>query len=117
MKDTIDAFKAIGETTRFRALRLLVEAKVELCACEIIDVLRKPQYTISKSLGALVDAHLIDERREGRMMMYSLIHSPMNDSLFKAVAKAEADGELQSDSKRLAIRIAQREEGVCVRGC
>jgi ArsR family transcriptional regulator, arsenate/arsenite/antimonite-responsive transcriptional repressor len=117
MKDTIDAFKAIGEPTRFRALRLLVAAKVELCACELIDVLQKPQYTISKSLGALVDAHLIDERREGRMMMYSLIHSPMNDSLFKAVAKAESDKELESDSKRLASRLAEREDGACVIGC
>jgi ArsR family transcriptional regulator len=117
MKNTIDAFKAIGEPTRFRALRLLVEAKVELCACEIIDVLQKPQYTISKSLGALVDAGLVEERREGRMMMYSLIHSPMNDCLFKAAAKAEADKELAADSKRLASRLSEREEGVCVSGC
>lgn len=117
MKDTIDTFKAIGEITRFRSLRLLVEAKVELCACEIIDVLQKPQYTISKSLGVLVDAHLIDERREGRMMMYSLIHSPMNDFLFKAVAKAELDKELNGDSKRLASRLAEREDGICVNGC
>jgi ArsR family transcriptional regulator, arsenate/arsenite/antimonite-responsive transcriptional repressor len=117
MKAAIDAFKAIAEPTRFRALRLLVEAKVELCACEIIDVLRKPQYTISKSLGALVDSRLVDERREGRMMMYSLVHTPLNDSLFKAVARAGADKELQADSKRLASRLAGREDGACVDGC
>jgi ArsR family transcriptional regulator len=117
MKNDIEAFKAIGESTRFRALRLLVEAKVELCACEIIDVLQKPQYTISKSLGVLVDARLVDERREGRMMMYSLVHSPMNDSLFKAVAKAESGKELESDSKRLAARLVRREKGACVEGC
>jgi ArsR family transcriptional regulator, arsenate/arsenite/antimonite-responsive transcriptional repressor len=117
MKDTIDVFKAIGERTRFRALRILVEAKVELCACEVIDVLQKPQYTISKGLGALVDAGLIDERREGRMMMYSLVHGPMNDFLFKAVAKAGPDRELAADSKRLASRLAQREDGVCVGRC
>jgi ArsR family transcriptional regulator len=117
MKDTIETYKAVGEPTRFRALRLLVEAKVELCACEIIDVLQKPQYTISKSLGTLVDAHLIDERREGRMMMYSLIHSPMNDSLFDAVVNAASDKELESDSRRLASRLAERKDGRCVRGC
>jgi ArsR family transcriptional regulator, arsenate/arsenite/antimonite-responsive transcriptional repressor len=116
MKDAIDAFKAIGEPTRFRALRILVEAKEELCACDIIDVLQKPQYTISKSLGALVDAELVDERREGRMMMYSLVHSPMNDFLFKAIAKAEPGAELSGDSKRLASRQAKRELGACVGG-
>jgi ArsR family transcriptional regulator, arsenate/arsenite/antimonite-responsive transcriptional repressor len=117
MKDTIDAFKAIGEPTRFRALRILVEAKVELCACEIIDVLEKPQYTISKSLGTLVDAGLVDERREGRMMMYSLVHASVNDYLFKAVAKAEPDKDLAADSRRLVSRLAQREGGACVAGC
>jgi ArsR family transcriptional regulator len=117
MKDTIDAFKAIGEPTRFRALRILVEAGVELCACEIIDVLQKPQYTISKCLGTLVDARLIDERREGRMMMYSLANGPINDALFKAIAKAPLDKDLRGDSKRLASRLDQREGGACVSGC
>jgi ArsR family transcriptional regulator, arsenate/arsenite/antimonite-responsive transcriptional repressor len=116
MKDAIDAFKAVGESTRLRALRLLVEAKVALCACEIIDVLEKPQYTISKSLGVLVDAGLLDEGREGRMMFYSLVHSPMNDAIFKAVAKAPVDGEAETDMKRLAATLAQREDGVCVSG-
>jgi Predicted transcriptional regulators len=116
MTDATDAFKAIGEPTRFRALRILVEAKVELCACEIIDVLQKPQYTISKSLGTLVGAGLVDERREGRMMFYALAHGPMNDMLFKAIAKAEPDRELKADSKRLAVRLARREDGECVSG-
>jgi ArsR family transcriptional regulator, arsenate/arsenite/antimonite-responsive transcriptional repressor len=117
MKNAIEAFKAIGEPTRFRALRLLVEAKTELCACEIIEVLQKPQYTISKCLGALVDAELLDERREGRMMLYSLAHSPMNDAIFQAVAKAPLDEELSADRKRLSSRLAKREKGACVYGC
>ena len=114
VKEAIDVFKAVGEQTRFRALRILVEAKTELCACEIIDVLQKPQYTISKCLGALVDAGLLDERREGRMMLYDLAHGPMNDEVFKAVAKAPADKVLAGDLKRLAARLSQRREGACV---
>lgn len=117
MRDATEAFKAIGEPTRFRALRLLVEAKAELCACEIIDVLLKPQYTISKSLGALVDAGLVDERRDGRKMMYTLAHSAMNDALFEAIAAAERNEELLGDSERLSSRLALRENGICVEGC
>jgi hypothetical protein len=41
----------------------------------------------------------------------------MNDSLFKAVAKAESDKELESDSKRLISRLAEREDGIYVNGC
>jgi ArsR family transcriptional regulator, arsenate/arsenite/antimonite-responsive transcriptional repressor len=115
MKDAIVAFKAVGEETRFRALRLLVDAKVDLCACEIIDILRKPQYTISKALGSLVDASLVDERREGRMMFYSLLRSPVNDAIFKSIAAAEPDATMKGDAKRLASRLAEREDGACVK--
>jgi ArsR family transcriptional regulator, arsenate/arsenite/antimonite-responsive transcriptional repressor len=117
MRDAVELFKAVGEPTRLRALRLLVDAKVDLCACEIIDVLEKPQYTISKSLGILVDAGLIDERREGRMMMYSLVHSSVNDSLFAALSSVPSTEELASDHERLLARLAQREGCECVVGC
>lgn len=117
MIECIEAFKAIGEPTRFRALRLLVDAKVELCACEIIDVLEKPQYTISKSLGALVAAGLVAERRDGRKMLYELAHSPMNNALFKAVAEAPLDLDAKGDIKRLQKRIGRRERGECISGC
>jgi ArsR family transcriptional regulator len=117
MKDCVDAFKAVGESTRFRALRLLIEAKTDLCACEIIDVLQKPQYTISKCLGGLVDASLVDERREGRKMMYSLARGPMNDAIFEAVARAERDEECEEDIQRLTARLALRVNEVCTVGC
>lgn len=109
-----ESFKALSDPTRFRALRLLVLAGSELCACEIIDALEKPQYAISKALGALVDAELVDERREGRMMMYSLAHGAMNDAIFRAVAAAPADDELVADEGRLKARLAARSDDVCV---
>lgn len=117
MIDCIEAFKAIGEPTRFRALHLLVEAKAELCACEIIDVLEKPQYTISKALGALVDAGLVTERRDGRKMLYELAHSPMNNAIFKAVSEAPLDLDTKGDLKRLQKRLGRREKGECISGC
>lgn len=109
-----ESFKALSDITRFRALRILVLSKAELCACEIIDSLEKPQYAISKALGALVDAGLVDERREGRMMIYSLAHGPMNDAIFQAVAAAPADEELVADEGRLTQRLAKRSDDVCI---
>ncbi len=117
MRNAIDAFKAVGEPTRFRALRLLIEAKTDLCACEIIDVLQKPQYTISKILGALVDSELLDEWREGRMMMYALAHTSVNDAIFEAVGRVALNGELVADRERLDARLARRENGECVYSC
>jgi ArsR family transcriptional regulator len=117
MHDAIEAFKAVGEATRFRALRALIDSEADLCACEIIDVLQKPQYTISKSLGILVSAGLLDERREGRMMMYSLIHTPTNDAIFEAVKDSPLDGESLGDGARLEERLSRRVKGQCVAGC
>jgi ArsR family transcriptional regulator len=117
MNDAIEAFRAVGEPTRFRALRILITAGRELCACEIIDVLKKPQYTISKSLGGLVSAGLVDERREGRMMMYSLIHGSVNDSIFAAVSSARATDAIAEDQDRLLARLPQRSGGERVAGC
>jgi ArsR family transcriptional regulator, arsenate/arsenite/antimonite-responsive transcriptional repressor len=117
MQDAIEAFKAVGEATRLRALRLIIEAEGELCACEIIDVLEKPQYTISKALGILVRAGLLGERREGRMMLYGLAHSPANDAIFEAVRSSDAAGELRGDSERLKARLSRRVQGHCIAGC
>ncbi len=112
------AFKAAGESTRLRILRVIIEAGVEVCACEIIDALEKPQYAVSKSLGILFMAGLVEERREGRQMMYSLIHGEFNDRLFEAVGSLPGKGEdIARDLKRLKARLAKRIGEKCVAGC
>ena len=72
MNDSIDIFKALGEENRLRAIALIVKSKRELCACELIAAMEKPQYTVSKSMGTLVSAGIVEERREGKMMFYRL---------------------------------------------
>ena len=72
MINAVDIFKSLGEENRLRAVALLVNAKRELCACELIAAMEKPQYTVSKSMGTLVSAGIVEERREGKMMFYRL---------------------------------------------
>ena len=86
VNQAIEKFKAIGEETRLRILRILIKADQELCVCEIVDVLKKPQYTISRSLTTLKKAELVEERRQGKLMMYRLKRSPLNNLLFESVA-------------------------------
>ena len=68
----LEKYKAIGEQTRFRIVRLLIKAGKNLCACELIDILKKPQYTVSKHLNILKRAELVQEHRDGRLMVYRL---------------------------------------------
>ena len=115
----VEKFKAAGEETRLRILRVLVKAETELCVCEIIDVLKKPQYNISKHLGILKRAGLLRERRDGRMMMYGLImNNKINRNIFKAVGsvKSSSDPLFAEDYKLLTKRLNKRMNGKCVVG-
>ena len=97
---------------------MLREASGELCVCEIVDALEKPQYTVSKSLTVLRNARLVEERREGKFMMYKLLHSPFNDRLFESFDRLpDPDPIYEADSRRLTARLALRENGNCEIAC
>jgi ArsR family transcriptional regulator len=114
MNIAVEAYKAAGEQTRLRILRLLQQAAGELCVCEIVDALEKPQYTVSKSLTALRSARLVEERREGKFMMYKLLHTPFNDKLFESFdGLPDPAGVYEADSRRLTARLRLRENGKC----
>jgi DNA-binding transcriptional ArsR family regulator len=66
----IKVFKAVADATRLRILRLLVGG--ELCICEIMLALKKPQSSISHNLSILEDAGLIKERKEGKWCRYRI---------------------------------------------
>ena len=114
VNQAIEAYKAAGEETRLRILKLLRQAPGELCVCEIVDVLEKPQYTVSKSLAVLRNARLVEERREGKYMMYQLLHSPFNDTLFQSLDELpDPDSVYETDARRLTCRLALRQDGRC----
>lgn len=71
MKTTAHVFKALSDETRLRILCLLLDG--ELCVCDIMDVLQLPQSTVSRHLAYLKNACLVDDRRCGVWMYYSII--------------------------------------------
>ena len=119
MINEVESFKALGEETRLRIMRIMLKADSELCACEIIDVLDKPQYTISKSLGTLVGAGFLSERRDGRMMFYALIRNAFTTPIHESIRQITCDSNaaFKDDFKRLAKRLAGRKNGKCIDGC
>jgi len=63
-------FKALADETRLRILRLL-EVR-EMCVCEIMVALDLTQPTASHHLGILENAGLVNDRKEGKWVFYSL---------------------------------------------
>lgn len=62
--------KALSDPTRLKIIYLLREG--ELCVCEIMHTLEKPQSTISHHLNILKNAGLINWRKEGIWIHYQL---------------------------------------------
>jgi ArsR family transcriptional regulator len=72
LQNYTEIFKAISDPTRLKILYLLQDG--ELCVCEIITVLEKPQSTISHHLNVLKKAGFIQGRKEGLWIHYQLIN-------------------------------------------
>jgi ArsR family transcriptional regulator len=111
-------FKVLSDDTRLRIVRLLLASGLELCCCELTDALEVPQYNVSRHLRALKDAGLVNERREGKWVYYSIVRDsdPFQAQLLEAVASIDQQPSFEKDQSELEQRLAQREGGRCVLG-
>lgn len=66
-------FGALSQETRLEAFRLLVRCGADgMAAGDIARALDVPQNTMSSHLATLVNANLLESRREGRSIIYSV---------------------------------------------
>lgn len=70
MKQAVKLFKALGDPTRLRIVKLLEHG--ELCVCQLIAVLGMGQSRISRHLSILKEAGLILDDRKGKWVHYRL---------------------------------------------
>ena len=75
----IKVFRAVADVTRLKILKLLSEG--ELCICEIMLALKRPQSSISHNLSILEDAGLVKERKEGKWCRYRISDGTVTDML------------------------------------
>ena len=68
--DLAELFKVFGDSTRIRILFVLIEA--EVCVCDLAKVLNMTQSAISHQLRILKANKLVNSRREGKSVFYSL---------------------------------------------
>lgn len=68
--DLAELFKVFGDSTRIRILTVLFGE--EMCVCDITEALGMNQSAVSHQLKILKQAKLIKNRREGKLVYYSL---------------------------------------------
>jgi ArsR family transcriptional regulator len=65
-----ELFKALGHATRIKIIELLTEG--ELCVCTIYEELEQSQPNISQHLNKLKKANLVQSRKDGLQVFYSI---------------------------------------------
>ena len=98
-----DFYGLLGDETRRRILRLLVEHG-ELCVCELVAALDLPQPFVSRHLAALRKGKIVRARRDGQWIFYDLnpALAPWQNETLRLMASAvSAVPEHRADSRRL----------------
>lgn len=81
--DTAKILKAISDPKRLKIVDML--SCGELCACKILEEFHITQPTLSHDMKVLVEAKLVECRREGKNIYYSLNKAVIDD--FQATLK------------------------------
>jgi len=102
LRDFILQAKAISDETRIRILKLL--EKGEFCVCQLMDILNMKQSTVSKHLGILKTAGLVEYRKNGTWTFYKLSDNLINNynlDFLKLLLCLKDDFLIREDKKRL----------------
>ena len=95
-------FRAFSDTTRLRILYLLRDG--ELCVCDLVEVLRLPQPTVSRHLSYLRRAGVVRAREERSWNFYTLVpgRSAVHRRLLDCLSACADDlPGLTADAKRV----------------
>ena len=69
--DPITLFKCLADETRLKAV-LLIQSEGELCVCELTAALETSQPKVSRHLAQLRECELLNTRRAGQWVYYSI---------------------------------------------
>lgn len=99
---TLDALRAVGESTRLRLVALLRHG--ELTVTDLTDICGQSQPRISRHLKLLVEAGVVDRHREGTWVYFSLVANGPLRALVDDVLRSidQLDVTLAADLDRLA---------------
>ena len=103
-------FKALGDVTRLRILGLLLTG--EVCVCDIHESLAIPQPKASRHLAYLRKSGLVDTRREGLWIHYSL--GTLDDQVLAAITDAVRHALTHVEVVRHDAERLQTRTGCCV---
>ncbi len=119
MREFLNITKALADENRLRMLMALQEG--EICVCQITELMGLAMSTVSKHLSVLYQAGLVNARKEGRWMYYSLPGQGAPAAAREAVAwvrrSLEGNERVVEDARRLKKVLAMDVSELCKRMC
>ena len=110
--------KALADQNRVRLLLALQHG--ELCVCQITELFDLAASTISKHLSILYQAGLVDSRKDGRWIYYSLpkkASTPGREAVRWLARSLNGDSRISEDVTRLTQVLAMDPVELCKRQC
>jgi len=112
MSDVVTFTQALGDRTRWRIVRLVMDEA--LCVCELADILEMPQSSVSSHVQILRKADLLESEKCGKWLYFRIEESFLGlvrtlDAAFSAGKEAVA----KEDARRARLRLAERAGSCC----
>jgi ArsR family transcriptional regulator, arsenate/arsenite/antimonite-responsive transcriptional repressor len=111
--------KALADANRVRMV--LVLRKGELCACQLTELFGLAPSTMSKHLSLLYQARLVNTRKNGRWVYYSLpgkeAAPPVRTALDWVKTSLADDEQTTADAKRLKEVLKMNPTELCRKQC
>ncbi|MBC7980813.1 MAG: winged helix-turn-helix transcriptional regulator [Armatimonadetes bacterium] len=110
MSSPVIMFRALGDSTRWRIVRLVTDRA--LCVCELADILEMPQSSVSSHVQIIRKAGLLESERRGKWT-YFRIHAKHLPLLTKLIESLPKDPHHKADLKKAKARLKDRENSCC----
>jgi ArsR family transcriptional regulator len=115
LRDLLAVTKALSDENRVRML-LSLQGR-ELCLCQLIELFRLAPSTVSKHMGILHQARLVDRRKEGRWTYYRPAGrdapAPVRAALRWVRQAGDDDPKVRRDAQRLETILEIDPEILC----
>jgi len=116
MREVLAITNALADESRVRVVLALMRGR--LCVCQIAELLQLAPSTVSKHLSILRYGGLVEARKQGRWIYYSIPDQPdtsVRQSLDWIQGALEKDSGILGDKERLRLILKEDPEDICRR--
>ncbi len=83
-QQTAELFKVLGDNTRVKILYYLLQT--ELCVCDLTVLVGASQSAVSHQLRVLRNLRIVQGRKDGKQVFYSICNDHVRQLLWEALA-------------------------------